>query len=165
MTHGSCTEGPSASGRAGIRTQDCSLPVRELRLASALEWASSEGTAGGGITGGMTGITTASFTNTTHTFPTAEFSSIATTSITPMDFTEPADFTVKEHGGSAVGSMDLHRHTARIPEHSAALIMAESREASLLAGSRVSAEASMEAEAFMGVEVLMEGAVTANRIQ
>jgi len=163
MTHGSCTEGPSASGRAGIRIQDCSLPVRELRLASALEWVSLEGTAGVGITGAMTGTTTASFTTTTHTSPTAEFSSIATTSSTPAGFTEPADFMAREQEDSVVGSMDLRRRTARIPVHSAALIMAESREATLLAVSRASAEAPMEAGVFMGVEALMEEAVAGNR--
>jgi hypothetical protein len=78
---------------------------------------------------------------TTATFPTAEFSSIATTSIAPEDFMEA------ERGDSPVANMDSHRmrNRARIPAHSAALIMEESRGAFLPAGSLALAEASMEA--------------------
>jgi hypothetical protein len=104
----------------------------------------------------MTGITTASFTTTTPTFPTAASSSIATTSTTPVDFTEPADFMAKDEDSPAEASMGLHRHTASLAPtqaHSAALIMEESLEASPLAASRALAEASM------AVEVSTEAAV------
>src|SRR5260370_12297489 len=86
MTHGSCMEIPLGSGRGGIRIQDCFLQVRELRLVSALESASLEGMAGPGTTGVMIGIITAFFSTTTATCPTAEFSSIATTSIALSGF-------------------------------------------------------------------------------
>src|SRR5712692_3651281 len=95
MTHGSCMEIPLGSGRGGIRIQDCFLQVRELRLVSALESASSEGMAGAGTTGVMIGIITAFLSTTTATYPTAEFSSIATTSIAPADFMA-VDFTAAE---------------------------------------------------------------------
>ena len=82
---------PIGSGR-GIRIQGCSLAVPGLRLVLALESASLVGLAGAGTTGDMIGTTTASFSTTTPTYPTAEFSSIATTSIALAAFMEPADF-------------------------------------------------------------------------
>src|SRR5712664_3162659 len=117
MIHGSCMESLSGSGRAGIRILDFTLPVRELRLASALESAFLGGMAGVGTTGDTIGITTELFTTTTPISPTAEFSSIATTSIAAADsmdlagFTEPADFMAEEREDSLVVSMDLRRHT------------------------------------------------------
>src|SRR5260370_28091162 len=81
MILGSRMERPSWFGQAGIRIQDCSFPVRELRLAWALESASMADFAGGGTIGDLTGITGRGFTNTTPTFPTAEPLSIVTTSI------------------------------------------------------------------------------------
>src|ERR1700680_4575012 len=137
-------ERPSGSGLGGIRILGCSLADRELRLASALESASLVGLAGAGITGDLIGIITMSFTTTTPTSLTAEFSSIATTSIAPTDFT------AAEREDSPVASMDS-RHPmprlVRIPAHSAGSIMEESREVSRLAGNRALAEA-MEAEGF-----------------
>src|SRR5258707_2861498 len=105
MTLGSCMESLSGSGRAGIRIRDFTLPVRELRLASALESASLGGMAGVGTTGDTTGITTELFTTTTPTSLTAEFSSIATMSIAAADsmelagFTELAEFMTGERRG------------------------------------------------------------------
>jgi hypothetical protein len=123
-------ESPSESGQAGIHIPDCFLPVQELRLGWALESASMAGSVGAGTTGDLTGTTTASFTTTTGTYPTAEFSSIATILITPGDFAGKADFTA---GLLAVGvlphrNMDSRRHTPRvatIPARSADLIMEE----------------------------------------
>jgi hypothetical protein len=53
----------------------------------------------------------------------------------------------------------------RIPEHSAALIMEEYREASPLAGSRALGEALMEEAVSTVAEVVTEAAVTGNSIQ
>src|SRR5216684_195704 len=145
MTHGSCMEIPLGSGRGGIRILDCFLQVRELRLVSALESASLEGMAGAGTTGVMIGIITAFFSTTTATYPTAEFSSIATTSIAPADFMA-VDFTAAALPAGEVSarrSMGSRHHTpsqVRIPVHSAALIMEESREAFPHGGSRASVE-------------------------
>jgi hypothetical protein len=64
--------------------------------------------------------------------------------------------------------MDWRRRTAslvRIPVHSAGLIMEESREASLLAGTRALVEAFMEVEVSTEAEAAMEEAVTGNSIQ
>jgi hypothetical protein len=70
---------------------------------------------------------------------------------------------------SRVASMDSRHHTASLvptPAHSAALIMEESQEASLLAGSQALAEASTEGEVFTGAEAATEAeAVTGNRVQ
>jgi hypothetical protein len=116
------------------------LADRESRLASALESASLADLAGAGDTGDTTGVVMESSSTTTATFPTAEFSSIATTSIAPEDFMEA------ERGDSPVANMDSHRmrNRAPIPVHSAASIMEESRGAFLPAGSPALAEASTE---------------------
>ena len=120
-------------------------------------------------TGDTIGITTGSFSTTTPTSPTAEFSSTATTSIAPVDFMGGGF-----HGGSrgfrgSDRSMDSrHRmpRPARIPELSAASIMEEWREAFPLAGSRASAEASTVAELSTAVEVSTEAAaVEGNSVQ
>src|ERR1700724_248393 len=92
MTRGWFTELPSGSGRVGIRIQDCTLAARELRLAWVLGSAFSEGMAGAGTTGERTGITITSFSTTIPISPTAEFSSIVTTSIAAADFMEQTDF-------------------------------------------------------------------------
>src|SRR3984893_18921825 len=113
-------DSPLGSGRAGIRIGDSFLPVRELCVGGALESASMAGLVGDGTTGDLTGITTVSFTTTTHTSPTAEFSSTATTSITPadfeqgMDFTAEVDFTavLRAGGVSPHGSMDSRDRTS-----------------------------------------------------
>jgi hypothetical protein len=156
-------ENQSGCGRAGIHTQDYSLPVRELLLASALESVSLVDLAGVGTTGATIGITTASFTTTTPTYLTAGCSSIATTSIAPVDFMVVA-FPAAEasrHLGTA-----LRRHMPRpalIPEPSAVSIMEEWPEDSRLAGSRVLAEAFMEvAEASTEEAAVTEGAVEGN---
>src|SRR5579863_6082057 len=165
MTPGSFTENQSGSGRAGIPIQDCSLPARELVLASALESASLVGLAGAGTTGATIGITTASFTTTTPTYLTAGFSSIATTSIAPVDFMV-AGFPVAEasrHRGTA-----LRRHMPRpalIPERSAVSIMEEWREDSRLEDSRALAEASMAVEVSEAEASTAEAAVTAEAVE
>jgi len=82
-----------------------------IRLGSALGSASLAALAGGGDTGDMTGTTMGSFSTTGPTSPTAEFSSIATASIAPVDFT----------AALPVGEASV----APTPVHSAALIMAE----------------------------------------
>src|ERR1700674_943992 len=163
MTLGWCMESPSGSGQAGIRIQDSFLVVRELPLASALESASLVGLAGGGTTGDMIGITTASFTTTIPTYPTAEFSSITTPSIALADFMVEEDFTAAPLPAVSTAphrNMDSRHPMPRlapIPAHSAASIMEESREASPLAGSRASAEVSTEVEAFMAAEAFTGG--------
>src|SRR6266481_2461929 len=81
MILGSRMENPSVSGQAGIRIQDCSLPARESRSASALESAILAGLAGVGTIGDPTGATVLLSTTTTPTFPTAESSPITTRSI------------------------------------------------------------------------------------
>jgi hypothetical protein len=160
-------ERPSGSGPGGIRIQGCSLAVRELRLASALELASLAGLAGDGITGDLTGTTTMLFSITTPTSLTAEFSLIATTSIAPADFMEPTDFTAEGQEDSPAASMDLPHPMPRLvrtPAHSAALIMEESQEASPLAGSRALVEASMGVEASTEVAAVTGEAGTGNSI-
>jgi Protein of unknown function (DUF3300) len=106
---------------------------------------------------------------TTATFPTAEFSSIATTSIVPEDFMEavgfiaPVVFMAETPEASGAASMDSRRHLASLvptQAHSADLIMEELREDFLLVGSLASAVASMEE-----AEAVMEAAVTASSIQ
>src|ERR1700719_2598751 len=167
MTRGSCMERPSGSGRGGIRIQGCSLAVPASRLASALESAFLVGLAGAGTTGAMIGTTTASCSTTTPTSLTAEFSSTAITSIALADFMQPTDFMAEEREDSPVASMDSRHHMprpVRIPAHSAALIMEESREVSRLGGNRALAEASMEAEVFTEAAAT-EAAVTGNSVQ
>src|ERR1700756_2457406 len=100
MTHGWCTARRLGSGRAGMTIPDFILAVRELRLVWALALASSVDSAGAGDTGGTTGITMEFFLITTATFPTAESSSIATTSIAAADFMAeaPEDLPVESMG-------------------------------------------------------------------
>jgi hypothetical protein len=162
---------PSEFGRAGIGIRDCTLPGRELRLASALALATSPVLAGVGTTGDMTGITTASPSTSTATFPTAESSPIAIPSITPVqaaDFVVEMDF--KAAALAEIGdSMDQSRmdlplrnmasrrrmsNLAVIPARSEALITEALREGFPLAGSRASAaeEVSTAAAAFMVAE-------------
>ena len=165
-------ERPSGSGRAGIRIRDFTLPGRELRLASALESASLGGMAGVGTTGDTIGITTELFTTTTPISPTAEFSSIATTSIAAdsmelAGFTEPADFMAEEREDSPVASMDLRRHTGSLAltlAHLAGLTMEESQEASPLAGIRALAEASTAVEVSTEAVAATEEAGTGNSV-
>ncbi len=158
-------ERPSGSGPAGIRIQDSSLPVRELHLASALELASLAGLAGAGTTGDTIGITTESFITTTPTSPTAEFSSIVTTSIAPVDSMAQPDFTAAALASTALqprmDSPHLTPGPGTIPEHSVALTMEEQPEAFPHAGSRASVEVPTEAEAST-VVVVTAAAVTGN---
>src|SRR5882762_188585 len=120
MTPGWCMERPSVSGRDGIRIQDCILRVREWSLASDSVWGSLAGLDGAGTTGDQIGITTTFVSTTTITSLTAEFSPIATTSITPAGFTAAAQLAREV---STRRSMDSRRNTAsrvHIPAHSAA---------------------------------------------
>ena len=168
-------EGPSEFGRAGIRILDSTLAARASRLASALESASLAGLAGAGDTGDTTGVGMEFSSTTTATFPTAEFSSIATTSIAPGDFTEAVGFTApvvfmaETPEASAAANMDLRRHMASLvptQAHSAALIMEELREDFRLVGSLASAVASMEeVEVSTEAEAVMEAAVVGSSIQ
>ena len=174
-------ESPSESGRDGIPILDSTLAARESRLASALESASLADLAGGGDTGDTTGVVMEFSSTTTATFPTAEFSPIATASIAPEDFMEAGDFTeavgftapvvfmAETPEASAAANMDLRRHMASLvpaQAHSADLIMEELREDFLLVGSLASAVASMEE---VGVsteaEAVMEAAVIGSSIQ
>src|ERR1700686_1431004 len=169
MILGWCMELRSESGQAGIRIPDCFLPARELRLGWALEWASTAGLAGDGTTGDLTGITTMSFTTTTRTYPTAEFSSIATTSIARADFAGEVDFTAALRAAevSPHRSMGSRRHMPRLaitPARSADLIMEERQEASQLGGSRALVEVSTEVEASTEAEA-MAAAVTGNPVR
>jgi hypothetical protein len=106
-----------------------------------LELASLADLAGAGDTGDTIGITTTFVSITTPMYPTAEFSPIATTSIAPADF-------------MAAEREDSHHmpRAALIPERSAASIMEESQEVSLLAGSRASVEVSTVAAVSTAVE-------------
>jgi hypothetical protein len=117
----------------------------------------------------MIGIITAFFSTTTATYPTAKFSSIATTSIAPADFMA-VDFTAAALPAGEVSarrSMGSRHHTpsqVRIPVHSAALIMEESREAFPHGGSRASVEVSTAAEAFTVAAVVTVAVVTGNSV-
>jgi hypothetical protein len=128
------------------------------------------GLVGDGTTGDLTGITTMSFTTITRTYPTAEFSSIATTSIARADFAGEVDFTaaLRAAGVSPHRSMGSRRRMPRLattPARSAALIMEEQQEASQLAGSRASVEVSTEAEDFTAAAVVTAAAVIANPVR
>jgi hypothetical protein len=164
-------ESPLGSGRAGIRIQDFFLPVRELRLGWASESASMAGMVGDGTTGDLTGITTVSFTTTTHTSPTAEFSSTATTSITPADFEEGMDFTAEVDFTAVLRAAVVSPHRSMDSRHctpspattrarSADLIMEEQQEGSPLADRRALLEVSTEAEDFTVVAVVTVAVVT-----
>src|SRR5579863_8751508 len=91
MTPGSCTEGLSGFGRAGIPIRDFTFEFRELRLAWALESASLADLVGAGDTGVTIGTITGSCSTTAPTSPTAEFLSISIPSIAPVGFTELVD--------------------------------------------------------------------------
>src|SRR3984893_12258213 len=163
MILGSSMENPSGSGRAGIRIRVCSLRDRESRLASASESGSLEDMAGVGTTGDTIGITTESFTTTTPTYPTAESLSTVTTSITSVDFMAQTDFTAAALVSTALQHRNMDsRHRMPSPgptlARSAALIMEEPSEAFPHAGSRASAEASME------VVVSTEAAAAGNSV-
>src|SRR5713226_1512129 len=153
MILGSSMESLSRSGQAGTGIPACTLPDPELRLDWVLALVSLAGLAGAGTTGDLTGITTVSFSTTTATYPTAESSSTATTSIAPADFGAVPDFTAAALVSMAPQrrSTDSRHHMpslVSIPARLAALIMEELREASPLAGSRASVEVSTEAEVF-----------------
>ena len=171
MILGSSTENPSGSGPVGIRIRDCLLAARESHLALVSELASLEALAGAGDTGDTTGITTEFFSTTILTSPTAEFSSIAITSIAPVDFMA-VDSTAMDFMTSTLPEAEVSRHRATasqvlmprvalILELSADSIMEECLEASLPAGSRVSVEAFTAEEVFMGAEVPTEVAAGA----
>jgi enterochelin esterase-like enzyme len=106
-------------------------------LALALVSASLAVLAGAGTTGDTIGTTTTFVSITTITSPTAEFSSIVTTS--PVVFMELADFMAEREGSHRM------RRPALIPAPSAALITGERQEVSLLAGSQALAEDFMAA--------------------
>ena len=125
------------------------------------------GLVGGGMVGGMTGTTTALFTTTTLTSPTAEFSSITTTSTAAADFMA-ADFTAGHRPeDSAALSMDSRHLMGRLaptPVHSAASTMEASRGVFPPAGSRASVEVPTAVEAFMAEEATAAEA-TGNSVQ
>src|SRR5579864_6179880 len=159
MILGSSMEHPLGSGLAGIGIPDCTLRGQVSHGASALESVSLAVLAGDGDTGDTIG-TTGSCSTTTATYPAAEFSPIASTSITPGDSMEPTDFTA-EREDSRVTSMDSHRmpRAALIRERSAASIMGQTQEASPPAVSQASVEG------FMGAEVSTAAAVTGDSVQ
>jgi hypothetical protein len=168
-------EGPSESGRDGIRILGSTLASRELRLASALESVSLADLAGAGDTGDTTGVAMEFSSTTTATFPTAEFLPIAAEdfmeaadSTEAEDSTEAAVFMAEMPEASAAANMDLRRHMASlapIQAHSAALIMEVLREDFLLVGSLASAVASMEeVEVSTEAEAVMEAAVIDNPV-
>src|ERR1700739_4842314 len=157
MTHGSRMESLSPSGRTGTGIQDCTLMGRGSSGAWALESASSVGLGGDGDTGDTTGITTIFVLTTTATSPTAEFSQIANTSITRVDFTQPTDFmaeqlpdfTVETQEDSPAASMDSPREMPGlvcVQGASAALITEEPHTTS------PPVEPQASAEDFMAVE-------------
>jgi hypothetical protein len=152
-------------GLIGIGIPDCTWKARAWRGDSVLESASLADSAGDGVTGDSTGITTTSFSIITVTYLTAEFSQIASTSTREADFVEQTDFTVEAHEDSLAASMDSPRHTLRvvcIPAHSAALIMEEQPGAFLHAASPASVVVSAEARDFMAAEASTAEAVTGN---
>ncbi len=135
---------------ANQKTTKCAM-VRELRLASASESVSLVVLAGDGGTGATIGITTESSSTTAPTSRTAEFSSIATTSIAPADFMA-ADSTeeISQAHEASEGRMDS---PALIRERSADSIVEEWLEDSLFAGNRALVEVSMVVEASMAAAV------------
>src|ERR1700722_94699 len=163
MILGSSMESPLGFGPAGMRIQGYTLPVLESRLASALELASLAGLAGDGDTGDTIGITTASCSTITAMYPTAESSLIGITSITAADSMAEPDFTAPALVSTAqrrsTDSRDRMPRPALILVRSAALIMEERPEASLLVGSPASVEVSTE------VEASTAAAVTVNSFQ
>ena len=108
-----------------------------------------EGLAGGGMVGGMTGTTTALFTTTTPTSPTAEFSSITTTSTAAADFM--AGHPPEDSAALSMDSRHLMGRLAPTPVHSAASTMEASRGVFPPVGSRASVGATA-VEAFMEEE-------------
>ena len=165
MTHGSSTEHPLASGQAGTGIPDCISLGQDSDGALALELASLAALAGDGDTGDTIGIT-GSCSIITATYPTAEFSSIATTSIMPVDFMEAEDFMVEVIEDLEVANMDSHPMASPAPTQarSAALIMGEPPRAFPHAGNPAS-EASTAEEDFMAAEAFTEAAATANSVQ
>ncbi len=168
MILGSCMDRLSWLGRAGIRTPGSTFRDQVWFLALASSRLCLAALVGDGITGDLTGTTAISFTTTTATFPTAESSPIATTSIAdaqasimPAGFVVEADFRAEARAGVGVSvelpsRMDLWRHTPSlvpIPAHSAASTMEEPPEDFRLAGDRASAEVSTEAGDFTEAEV------------
>src|SRR5579864_1466951 len=131
MILGSSMEHPLGSGLAGIGIPDCTLRGQVSHGASALESVSLAVLAGDGDTGDTIG-TTGSCSTTTATYPTAEFSPITSTSITPVDSMEAADFMVEEREDLKVASMDSYPmlKPALIREHSADLTTGQTQEAS-----------------------------------
>ena len=123
--------------------------------------------AGDGTTGGLTGITVTSSTTTTRTSLTAEFSSIATTSITPVDLEEEVDFAGEADFTAALRAAGVLRRMPRLattPARSADLIMEERQEASPLAGNRASVEVSTEVEDFTVAAVVTVAVVTGKSV-
>jgi hypothetical protein len=110
------------------------------------------------------GITTGSCLTTTATYPTAEFSSIATISITPVDFTAERDSTAAAQVSTALDrSMDSRVRMPRralIPALSVVLITEVLPEVSLPAGSPASVAVFTGAEVSTAAE---EG--TGNAVQ
>src|SRR5246127_501842 len=151
------------SGQAGTGIPVCTLRVPELDLASASALAFLVVLAGVGTIGDPIGTITASFSTTTATCPTAEFSLIVITSTLAeagsiMAFMGEA-FTVGRQ------SMVSRRPTARLastPGLSVASIMEASREGFRLAGNRASGAAFMAEAASMVAEVFMAAEVTGN---
>src|SRR5271163_386869 len=154
MTHGLCMETPSEFGQAGTGIRGSSSTVRGLRLASDSESVSLAVLAGDGVTGATIGITTGSSSITAPTSRTAEFSSIATTSIAPAAFMAVGSTAaISQADEASEGRMDLPAH---IPERSADSIVGEWLEDSLFAVNRALVEGSMVVEASMAA-VAVEG--------
>src|SRR5579872_112274 len=143
MILGSSTETPLASGRVGIRIRGFTSGFRESRLVLVSELVSLAGLAGDGDTGDTIGITTTSCSIITATYLTAGFSSIATTSIAPVDFMGRTDFMAEVSAASEVLARRNMDSPARTPERSVASIVEEFPEAFLLVDRRASAEVSM----------------------
>src|SRR6266851_3237420 len=178
MILGSCMDRLSWPGRAGIRTPGSTFRDQVWFLALASSRLCLAALVGDGITGDLTGSTAISFTTTTATFPTAESSPIATTSIAdaqasimPAGFVVEADFRAEARAGVGVSvelpsRMDLWRRTPSlvpIPAHSAASTMEEPPEDFRLAGDRASAEDSTEAEATGNSDPLLQSQLTIGR--
>src|SRR5260370_26054162 len=92
-------EQPLGSGRVGTGIRDCTSRSQGSHGALALELASLAGLAGDGDTGDTIG-TTGSCLTITATYPTAESSLLAATSIVPADFMGRADFMAGVREGS-----------------------------------------------------------------
>ena len=159
MILGSSMGSPLASGLAGTGIPDCTSRGQGSDGALVLELASLAALDGGGDTGGTTGITE-SCSITTATYPTVEFSSIASTSIALVVCMEATDFMVEEPEDSRP-TLSL----VCIPAHLAALITEEPREAFPPAGSQVSVEVSTVVEDSTVVGAFMEAEAAGNSVQ